>query len=157
MKIIAFVIFSLAIVSVSTFGSKTAHTSKPIILSHENLTRLKNSPVAKGVKKGFKSLASTRLKCPECAEPFQHAFQYTELYKKPFLIVEMEPMDFGGYFVLIVFRHHPKVYRFWLYEIDEGEFQLREIVPLEITLNKRLMDELNRNVYTPYWLKVLDF
>ncbi len=99
------------------------------------------------VKQLYQLEATTSLKQGD----FMGAHTYRDVVKEPFLLVDSEENGFGGYFMLVVFKAHRKVYRLWVYKLSSGEFQLREMTPY-ISLNKALMDELSHADYFPYWL-----
>ena len=137
------------------FAKPTKLYEKPISLQIENLTKWKNSPEAVAIRQGIKAMLQPRPNYPRVAEPFEGAKLYAPLYGKPFLTLEAKPGDFGGFFALIVFRDHPKVFRLWLYEIDKNVFEIREMVPLRATLNKEVMDALSDKRISPFWLTAL--
>ncbi len=136
----------------STFLSSLGDESKPIVLSKENLTWLKNGAEAKSIQMAFSEATKVKKECPKCQEFFPGANKYLSLVRRPFLLVEKEPTDFGGYFVLIVFKNHRRVYRFWVYEIEKSLLQVREIVPWGVRLNKRMLDEFTDHAYDPFWV-----
>lgn len=129
-----------------------ARSEKPISLQIENLVRRKNSPEALAVQQALAALLKPRPNYPRISEPFEGLTQYISVFKKPFLILETEPTDFGGFFALVVFKHYPKVLSLWIYEIDKNVFEVREIVPLQVTLNKKIMDELDDKRIASFWL-----
>jgi hypothetical protein len=75
----------------------------------------------------------------------------SSLFQKPFLLLEAESNDFGGFFALVVFKDRPKVFRLWIYEIDKNVFEPREIIPLQVTLNKIIMNDLSNQKVKPFW------
>jgi hypothetical protein len=136
------VIFLLAV------NSQRSVADRPIVLSDENLTRLRNGLLARGIQDGFCSF----LKTPQSSyRRFKEGFEAT--VQKPFMVVDAERNEFGGYFLLVVFQKHSKLYRLWLYETDKNKFEIREISPLKTTLNSELMTELGKKDYFPYWLR----
>lgn len=64
---------------------------------------------------------------PRSLESMKKIKQYAPLFRRPFLFLEAEPNGFGGFFALIVFKDHPKVFSLWVYEIGKNVFELREI------------------------------
>ena len=134
------------------YGKKAGREARPISLDRLNLTTLKVSSEAKGLTRAFELIATGRKQCPQCAEPLVGAESLFGLVEKPFLIVDREQTGFGGAFLIIVFRSHSVVYRIWLYRIDIGQFQIREVSPLAIKLDRVMMEELSDKAYDPYWL-----
>jgi len=125
--------------------------SKPVSLDSQNLTRLRDSSMADGVRKGLCSAINAPKACPECLDNFMGAHLFRSVLKRPFLLVDSEENGFGGVFTLVVFKAHPNVYRLWVYRLSSGEFQLREMTQY-MALNKALVQELSHQDYAPYWL-----
>ena len=128
---------------------------KPISLQIESLTRWRNSSEALAIQQGLSAMLKPRRNYPRIAEPFVLSKQYIPLYGKPFLTLDTELNDFGGFFALVVFKDYPKVFRLWLYEIDKNVFEIREMIPLQVTLNKVIMDELKDKRISPFWLTAI--
>lgn len=138
---------------ISTFTSGAEYGSNPIVLTHPALTHLRNSQAVRSIRDAFESATTQRRRCFKCSESFPNALRYASLIGNPFIAVEMEANGFGGFFVLIVFKDHPKLFRLWVYETDAGKLQIRDMTPLPITLNIAIMNELADNAYAPYWLR----
>lgn len=128
---------------------------KPISLQIKNLTRWKNSPEASAIQQSLDALLKPRQNDLRITKPFKGMKQYTSIFKTPFLLLESEPNGLGGFFALVVFKNHPKVLRFWVYEIDKNVFEIREILPLQVTLNKQIMNELEDKRIIPFWFTSL--
>jgi hypothetical protein len=145
-------LITLVLMAIAALGDPK---DKPISLQRENLIRWKNSPVTQGLRKAFKSLRATKKNCSQCGEPFEGAFRYMKLYERPFLTVDMEPNDFGGYFVLLVMRDYPRVFEAWVYRLANGEYKLRELNPLEPKLNNEVMGAIADVRLTSFWIRPL--
>jgi hypothetical protein len=125
---------------------------KAISLQIENLTRWKNSLKAPAIQQSLGAILKPRQNYPRYKEFSEEMKQYTSIFKGPFLLLEVEPNDFGGFFALIVFKDYPKVLSLWIYEIDKNIFEVREVTPLKVTLNKQIMNELEDKRLAPFWL-----
>lgn len=132
-----------------------ASPEKPISLQIKNLTRWKSSPEAPAIQQGLGALLKPRQNDLRITKPFKGMKEYTSIFKTPFLLLEAEPNGFGGFFALVVFKNYPKVLRLWVYEIDKNVFEIREILPLQVTLNKQIMNELEDKRVIPFWLASL--
>jgi len=150
-KVLALVSFLAFGFSVSTYG---AQPEKAISLQIKNLTRWKRSHEAPAIQQSLGAILKPRENYPRSLESLKEIKQYSSLYQKPFLLLEAEPNDFGGFFALIVFKGHPKVFSLWVYEIDINVFEVREVTPLKVTLNKEIMNELEDKRITPFWLNI---
>ena len=93
-----------------------------------------------------------------CMDRYPDAFRREHLYNRDFLALAVGPRDFGGFYVLAMFRSEPTLYELWLYEIDEGVFQLRAFEPEEPhELIKQEMDSMAKSDrYARYWLNAFD-
>lgn len=132
-----------------------AATEKPISLQISNLTRWKNSHEAPALRQSLGTILKKCGKSRQIIEPFDNVDKCTSIFKKNFLLLDAEPNDFGGFFALVVFKKYPKVFRAWIYEIDKNVFEVREMIPLRVTLNKAIMNELEDKRITPFWLTTL--
>lgn len=149
----------LSLVWFVTFGFSAllhgARPEKPISLQIENLTRWKNSPEAPAIQQSLGAILKPRPNYPRYKEFLEEMKQYASIFRKPFLLLESEPNDFGGFFTLVVFKGHPKVFSLWVYEIDKNVFEVREVTSLKVTLNKQIMNELEDKRIGPFWLTSL--
>jgi hypothetical protein len=134
--------------STSTYG---ARPEKPISLQIESLTRWRNSLETPAIQQSLNAILKPRQNYLRSLESLKEIEQYAPLFPKPFLLLEAAPNDFGGFFALVVFKNHPKVFRLWVYEIDKNVFEFREIIPLQVTLNKEIMSELADKRVAPFW------
>jgi hypothetical protein len=132
-----------------------ANPEKPISLQIKNLTRWKNSSEAPAVQQSLGALLKSRQNDLQITKSLKGMKQYTSIFQNPFLLLETEPNSFGGFFALVVFKSYPKVLRLWIYEIDKNIFEIREILPLQVTLNKRIMNEFEDKRIAPFWLTSL--
>lgn len=151
-KILALISFLAFGFSVSTYG---AQLEKPISLQIKSLTRWKRSHEAPAIQQSLGAILKPRQNYPRSLESLKEIKQYASLFQKPFLLLESESNDFGGFFALVVFKGHPKVFRLWVYEIDKNVFEVREVIPLKVTLNKQIMNELKDRRIGPFWLTSL--
>lgn len=132
-----------------------SRSEKPISLHIENLTRWKTSKQAPAIQQSLRAIVTPRQNYLRSTETFKEVKQYKKLFQKPFLLLDAEANDFGGFFALVVFKNHPKVLRLWIYEIDRDVFEIRDAVPLQVTLNKAIMSELADKRIAPFWLSSL--
>ena len=135
-------------VSVLIFAAKP---ERPISLQVENLTHWKNSPEASAIQKSLGAILNPHRKYQSTTENFKALRQYASIFRKPFLLLDAESNDFGGFFALVVFKSYTKVLRLWIYEIDKNGFEIREVLPLQVTLNKKIMNELADKRILPFW------
>lgn len=132
-----------------------ASAEKPISLRIENLERWKSSKNATAVRQSLGAILAPRQNYPRSDESLRGVKSYFSLFKKPFLLLEVEPNDMGGFFALVVFKTYPKVLNLWIYEIDKNVFEVREVMPLRVSLNKIIMTELEDKRIDPFWLTSL--
>lgn len=88
-------------------------------------------------------------------ELFDGSEQYFSIFKKPFLLLDVELSSFGGFFALVVFKGHNRVLRFWIYEVDKKNFEVREVTPLEAILDERIQGELEDPRISHFWLSAI--
>ena len=151
-RLILSFIVAVSFYSTHSYAAKASPqrvVDKPISLELKNLTHWKHSREALAIKQSLKALVTPPPSYPRVANPFE---SYQSLYHKPFLVLEAEPADFGGFYALLVFKGHTKVLSLWVYEIDKDVFEIREIEPLQVDLNKVIMNELDDTRLKPFWM-----
>lgn len=152
-RILVFTLVTMSVVFYAEVLAANSHQfEKPISLQIENLSRWKNSPEALAIQQSLRALIKPRQEYSRYEEPFENFKRYHHLYKTPFLVLDAEDGHFGGFFALIVFKDFPKVLSLWVYEIDRNVFEIREVEPLKVTLNKIIMDELKDKRIVPFWM-----
>lgn len=141
------IVFSL---SAQVHGAKS---ERPISLQIENLSQWRNSSKATAIQQSLGAILKPRQNYPRSLESLKEIKQYNLLIQQPFLLLEAEPNVYGGFFALIVFQNHPKVFRLWVYEVDKNVFELRMMTPLQVKLNKKIMNELDDKRIIPFWVR----
>lgn len=129
-----------------------AASEKPISLQIENLSRWKNASEASAIRKSLHAVLKPHPDHPQSAKLLKILKMNSSLIERPFLLLDVESNDFGGFFGLVVFKNHPHLLRLWVYEIDKNVFEVRDIEQLSVKLSKTIMDELKDSRITPFWL-----
>lgn len=129
-----------------------AHTEWPISLQIEKLNHWRSSSKAFAIRQSLGAIIKPRKNYPRSLESLKEIKQYDSLIQKPFLLLEAEPNEFGGFFALVVFKKHPRVFRLWIYEVDRNVFELRMMTPLQVKLNKIITSELDDPRISPFWV-----
>jgi hypothetical protein len=123
-------LLNLPIVSLaSTINCRLHYAS----LEMTHLRCLKKTTIVSRIRKNFRTSETLMQNCPKCHATFPDEAKFQYLFHLPLLALEIDTNDFGGYWIFEIFKNQPKLYRLWLYEIDEGNFQLREIKVLEMS------------------------
>lgn len=129
-----------------------ANSERPISLQVENLAHWRNSSKASEIQQSLGAILKPRRNYPRSLESLKEIKQYSSLFQQPFMLLEVEANEFGGFFALIVFKSYPKVFRLWVYEVDKNLFELRMMTPLQVKLNKKIMSELDDKRIIPFWV-----
>jgi hypothetical protein len=130
-----------------------ANSERPISLQIENLSHWRSSSKVSAIQQSLGALLKPRRNYPRSLESLKEIKQYNSLFQQPFVLLEAEANGFGGFFALIVFQNHPKVFRVWVYEVDKNVFELRMMTPLRARLNKTVMRELDDKRIIPFWVR----
>ncbi|MBN1115444.1 MAG: hypothetical protein JXA66_08890 [Oligoflexia bacterium] len=122
-----------------------------IEFSENHFMCLKSHVATKSIRKNLVEYKSLRKECPECREPFMNANKYSYLYDQNYMSLAISVQGFGGYYLYVIFNNDSHVYQLWLYPIDDGNYQLREISrEMERSKISGKLNELNK--FTDYWL-----
>jgi hypothetical protein len=81
------------------------------------------------------------------------ARKYRSLLSRKYLVIDLEANEMGGSVLLIVFLNEPKPFQIWVYKIDETEFQIRDLSPMNFALAKADINEVNRTQFSRYWFE----
>lgn len=155
-RLFKFIFLSFAF-SISIYAKHKPCPLEQIAFDEKHLACLKQTALIKSIGKNFLTFEE-RKNCPACAEPWPAAARYSEVYQRDYLPVGVFLNDMGGYFVAVMFKNDPSLYRLWLYEIDKNDFQLRAFEPIEpTTKEKQKMKEVTQNkLYAKYWLRAFN-
>ena len=119
----------------------------------EHLACLKQHIAVKSIEKNLNKLKLLKKTCPDCNDPFPDASDFLRLADKNYLALSIKKQPFGGYNVFVLFKNEPQAYRLWLYPIDDGEFQLREIKIREFSkkVTRQMLVYAKERQYSKYW------
>lgn len=105
--------------------------NQPIADDIDYLKCLKNNVVTRSTKNHFRWLIEKRNQCPECAPFFPREKNFAPLFGLRFLVLKIADADFGGYALWVMYHESlTRIYRLWIYPIDGGTYQVREIVSI---------------------------
>ncbi len=123
-------------------------------LEADHLKCLRNETIVSSIRKNFLEAKALKKSCSKCREVFPDSVKFQNLFHQPLMALEIDTKDFGGYWVFVIFRRDTKLYRLWLYEIDEGDFQLREIKRIEMShlLKSKFKDLSTDQFFASYWI-----
>lgn len=146
--------FLLLNMSVMTLASTIKCRLNYASFETSHLKCLKKETIVSSIRKNFRIAETLKKSCPKCHDPFPDATKFQYLFHQPLMALEIDTKDFGGYWVFIALKRESKLYRLWLYEIDDGNFQLREIKPLEMSkaMKTKFNDLSTDPLLATYWL-----
>lgn len=120
----------------------------------EHLECLKKSEFSKLLKQIFVRHHNLKKECSECQEAIVNANKYSKQLKSDFMLLAVSHQSFGGYNLYVIFSGDPLLYKLWIYEIDEGYFQLRSIeleqTPFPVA---RTIQKLHKRIQ--FWQKAI--
>ena len=111
------------------------------------------TPIPAEIRRNFDEAIHIHDACPECPLGILDGEQFLDVYGKKFLVLGLEPHDFGGVWAVIAVEGELRTaFRLWLYDIDEDEYDLRSIEELAEFLEEELAHQLQNPAYRRYWL-----
>lgn len=119
----------------------------------ENLKCLKNHVVTRSIKDRFEKIIRRKRECTTCSPEFPREDNFSPLFGLNFLTLKIERNPFGGYFSYATFRESPRrIYRLWIYKIDDDVFRIREIKSIEIDAKLvQTLRVLKTPTYNQFW------
>ena len=119
----------------------------------QELQEIYTTPIPAEIRRNFDDVLRIRDACPECPLGVLDGEKFLDVYTKKFLVLELEPHGFGGVWAIIAVEGEPRnVFRLWLYDIDENEYDLRSIEELPGALEEELVRQIQSLAYRHYWL-----
>lgn len=132
-----------------------ATVSKPTSIQIKKIQFWKNSKEAWALQQSVRAIFSPRQNYPRSEESLDEIRRHFELFKKPLLILDTQQNDFGGFFALVAFKGYSKLFRIWIYEIDQGIFEIRDMIQLKEDINAKFISDHEDKRLVPYWLNSL--
>ena len=122
-----------------------------ITFSNKHLSCMRHNKLIHSAITGFLNYRKMKSECSDCKIPFINGKKFSNLYKSSLLSLGISRHSFGGYNLYVLFKGDPHVYRLWLYEVDRGHFQIREIAPesKRASISKQL---LNKERLEEFWV-----
>ncbi len=155
-RILLLVTFFICGTSSSVLGKQnvTSCIGQPTSVEKKYLTCLRDSASAHEIRRNFNKIQEKRHECKKCAESFPGESNFISIYDRKFLVLDMNHNPFGGYSAHIIFNEgRNRLYRVWLYPVEEDEFQIRELEPVAPNKkNVRIMTLLFNSTFSDYGL-----
>lgn len=155
MKLIRFsalLSFTALMATSLVFGKDPECRFRYFAFDQDHLDCLKNSEPVKSIRKNFLELLSNKKDCPQCEDP-RGLSKFVHLFAKEFLAIEIREQGFGGLTVAVLFKGEPRVYHLWLYPIEAGNYQVRDITPttLDKKATQQMLEYASEVQYSKYW------
>ena len=118
-----------------------------------NLKGLHSDPVAVALRQTFDAYLRN-VPYNKDAKEFHFDKSYLRSFSEKFIVLGIQDGDFGGYFVTILISPQKmQVWRLWIYQTDEREYQIRQIEKIHVTKEEvRQFNVLCTDKYAEYWL-----
>ena len=117
------------------------------------LQEIYETPIPSAIRRNFDQTIHTHRTCPECHLGVLDGERFLDLYTKKFLVIGLSPNSFGGVWAIIAVEGEPKnALRLWLYDVGDGEYDLRSIEELSDSLEEELIRQLQSPQHRHYWL-----
>jgi len=119
------------------------------------LQEIYETPIPAEIRRNFDRIIQIRASSPEATLTVLDGEKFIDIYTKKFLVVGLEPHDFGGVWAVIAVEGDSKdAFLLWLYDVDVNEYDLRSVENgmLPDHLDEKLVQQLRDPAYRKYWL-----
>ncbi len=117
------------------------------------LQEIYETPIPAEIRRNFNRILQIRTASPEATLTVLNGEKFLDIYAKKFLVVGMEPNEFGGVWAVIAIEGNLKdAFLLWLYDVDRDEYDLRNVEKLPDHLEEELVRKLRDPAYRKYWL-----
>lgn len=113
----------------NAFSSELACDLFDSTLEYRQLKCQNKNLIATEIRRNFKEALGRNSTCSDCVKSFPNSSKYLDLIKEKFLIIGFKENGYGGKFAYLVFETSNKIYSVWIYPIDKGIYQVRELRP----------------------------
>ncbi|MEW5758725.1 MAG: hypothetical protein AB1755_04585 [Candidatus Omnitrophota bacterium] len=119
----------------------------------KGLHKIYNTPIPCEIRRNFDSYIYTQKAYPDAKLAIVDGEKFKDIYDNKFLVIGLQDNSFGGLWVTILVEDKKlRVFRLWLYDIDDNEFDLRSITELSGQLNEEGIRQLTSVNYSRFWI-----
>ena len=123
----------------------------PTILASQvsGLSEIYDTPIPAEIRRNFNEY----LQNLEYGHGFINGEKFIDIYTKKFLVIGLEPNSFGGVWAIIAVEGQTqRAFLLWLYDIDNGVYDLRVVDAIPGHFNKQFAVKLYSPAYSRFWL-----
>ena len=146
----------MSFLSCVSFGKNSECHFRLVDFNKQHLACLKQHIAIKSIGENLSRLRALKENCPDCKDPFPYASIFLDLADGRYLAMGIQEQPFGGFSVLVLFENKPYAHQLWLYPIDTGEFQLRniEIQKFSKKFTQQMLKDAKDPRFAKYWTAV---
>lgn len=116
------------------------------------LNEIYKTSITSQIRKNFNQVIHTHNTCSECVLGVLDGEKFLDVYPKKFIVLSLSPNSFGGFWAFIAVEGEQKsTFRLWLYDLADGEYDLRGIDELPDSIDKEFIGQLQDPAHKPYW------
>ena len=116
------------------------------------LKEIYETPIPFQIRKNFNKVTYTHNTCSECALGVLDGEKFFDVYPRRFIVLSLSPNSFGGFWVYIAVEGEQKnTFRLWLYDLSDGEYDLRSVEELPNSMSEEFFGQLKDSAHKPYW------
>jgi len=117
------------------------------------LEKIYRTPIPAKIRRTFdRTVMMGCEECAECAFTVLDGGKEVSIFTKKFIVVDVEPGDFGGVFVTLIFEGKSNPFLLWVYDVGDGKYELRTIRELPEPSDERFVRQVHNPLYRRYWL-----
>ena len=95
--------------------------------SHSHLECLAKSDLSRALTQGLRAYSELKNECDDCKAPFLGAEEFSHLFGAKYLVVAHSKNEFGGMNLFAIIKNSSSLFKFWIYEIENGQGEIRQI------------------------------
>ena len=117
------------------------------------LREIYETPIPSQIRKNFNEVTTTHNTCSECVLGVLDGEKFFDVYPRKFLVLSLLPNSFGGVWAYIAVEGERKrTFRLWLYDLPDGEYDLRSVEELPNSMDEGFFGQLQNSAHKPYWI-----
>lgn len=117
------------------------------------LSEIHETSIPSAIRRNFKEAIHIHDTCPECVLGVLNGEEFFDIYPRRFLVLSLSPNSFGGVWAYIAVEGERKrTFRLWLYDLADGEYDLRSVEELPDSMGEKFLGQLQDSAHEPYWM-----
>jgi hypothetical protein len=117
------------------------------------LSEIYDTPIPAEIRRNFDEYIQIRKDSADYRQSIFDGEKFMDIYAKKFLVIGLEANSFGGIWAVITVKaEENRVFRLWLYNVEQNVYDLRIISQLTGSFYEEFVENMSGSQYSDFWL-----